>query len=351
MNNLILSLFPGADLLGRGFEAAGFCVVRGPDVLFGQDIRDFHPAPGHFVGVIGGPPCQDFSRARRRPPTGHGAAMLAEYARCVTEAGPEWWLMENVPGVPSLQVHGYAVQRFNAFASDFGVRQRRNRAFQFGSKDGIPLVLERTLSHFGKLRAAAMASDDRSLPDLCELQGLARCFTIPGLSREALKRAVGNGVPVPVARAIAEAIRARRLTEARLCVCGCGRRLTGAARQKAATAACRKRLERDRRITPAGSQPGSVTGGTGNQPNDHHEQRDAADDDELALRHSPNVPQGADDVTHGYSIGSHHAFFGAGGAAAVTAVCGDGAGGAGAGEVEAGGAVMRAAGLAGASAV
>jgi len=180
--------------------------------------------------------------------------MLQEFARCVTEAGPEWWLMENVPGVPSLVIHGYAVQRFNVFASDFGVRQRRNRAFQFGSRDGVPLVLERTLSHSGKLRAAAMASDDRGLPDLCELQGLPRCFTIPGLSREALKRAVGNGVPVPVARAIAEAIRARRLTEARLCECGCGRRLTGAARQKSATAACRKRLERDRRVTPAKSQ-------------------------------------------------------------------------------------------------
>ena len=28
---LILSIFPGADLLGRGFEADGFCVVRRPD--------------------------------------------------------------------------------------------------------------------------------------------------------------------------------------------------------------------------------------------------------------------------------------------------------------------------------
>ena len=30
---LVLSLFPGIDLLGRGFEAEGFCVVRGPDLL------------------------------------------------------------------------------------------------------------------------------------------------------------------------------------------------------------------------------------------------------------------------------------------------------------------------------
>jgi hypothetical protein len=30
---LVLSLFPGIDLFGRGFEAAGFCVVRGPDLI------------------------------------------------------------------------------------------------------------------------------------------------------------------------------------------------------------------------------------------------------------------------------------------------------------------------------
>jgi DNA (cytosine-5)-methyltransferase 1 len=59
---LVLSLFPGIGLLDMAFEEAGFCVVRGPDVLFGGDIRRFHPLPGRFDGVIGGPPCQWFSR-------------------------------------------------------------------------------------------------------------------------------------------------------------------------------------------------------------------------------------------------------------------------------------------------
>ena len=31
--NLVLSSFPGIDMLGRAFEEHGFCVVRGPDVL------------------------------------------------------------------------------------------------------------------------------------------------------------------------------------------------------------------------------------------------------------------------------------------------------------------------------
>ena len=46
------------------FEEEGFCVVRGPDLLWGGDIRRFHPPAGRFDGVIGGPPCQAFSRLR-----------------------------------------------------------------------------------------------------------------------------------------------------------------------------------------------------------------------------------------------------------------------------------------------
>ena len=48
----ILSLFPGIDLLGRGFELEGFCVAPGPDLLWGGDIRSFHPPAGRFDGAI-----------------------------------------------------------------------------------------------------------------------------------------------------------------------------------------------------------------------------------------------------------------------------------------------------------
>jgi len=60
----VLSLFSGIGLLDQAFEESGFMVVRGPDLLWGDDIRDFHPQPGHFGGIIGGPPCQAFSRLR-----------------------------------------------------------------------------------------------------------------------------------------------------------------------------------------------------------------------------------------------------------------------------------------------
>lgn len=248
-SHLILSLFPGAGLLDRGFEQAGYCVLRGPDTVFGQRIEDFDASAtcGHIAGVIGGPPCQDFSRARRRPPTGHGVRMLAQFARVVTEAQPQWFLLENVPGVPDVHISGYRLQRFNLFAWEFGCRQSRNRSFQFGSRDGVPLViLRRTQLQPARLAPAVMARDTpRNFADRCELQGLPRGFDLPGLSRTAKIRAVGNGVPIPMAWSVAVAIRDRAVTlPGRLCGCNCGRLVTG--RQTYATAACRKRIERSR---------------------------------------------------------------------------------------------------------
>ena len=271
---LVLSLFPGAGLLDAGFTAAGFAVVRGPDLLLGQDIRNFSLAgldfsfPGYsrFDGLIAGPPCQDFSRARRRPPSGHGLQMLSELVRIVTEAKPAWWLVENVPGVPTLQIEGYTNQRFNMFASEFGLPHKRNRSFQFGSLNGERLtILRSTQSHFRsrRLKPTPLASKPcrKNFADLCEVMGLPRNFKLPGLSRRAQSRAVSNGVPIPMGTAVAIAIRDRRITRnKRPCPCGCGRQLTG--KQTSATVACRKRLQRVRedsgpltRVFSAGVRP------------------------------------------------------------------------------------------------
>ncbi len=98
---LVLSLFPGADLLGRAFEEQGCSVVRGPEVMLGQDIRDWPlPPAGVFDGVIGGPPCQEFSKARQIG--GHHSRhgdMIGEFWRVVTALKPRWAVMENVGGV------------------------------------------------------------------------------------------------------------------------------------------------------------------------------------------------------------------------------------------------------------
>ena len=254
---LVLSLFPGIDLLGRGFEAEGFCIVRGPDMLWGGDIRRFHPPAGRFDGVIGGSPCQDFSRARRAEPTGEGLELLGEFVRVVGGVRPAWFLLENVPTVPTISVEGYRVQRLDLDARECGLRQRRLRHFQFGSAAGQVIIPQRRLPLAGaESQPTCLATEGRrqhrrTWADFCALQGLPPDFALPGMTKAARYAAVGNGVAVAVAQVLAEAIRnAVPWHAVRLCACGCGRQLTP--NQVAATPACRKRLQRRRDAAVAG---------------------------------------------------------------------------------------------------
>lgn len=260
-------------MLDLAFEEAGFCVVRGPDILFGGDIRNFHPPSDVFVGVIGGPPCQDFSSKRRAKPTGYGLEMLDQFARSVLRARPEWWLMENVSRVPSVTAlpghnfpelrHTYTIQRFDinqAWYSD----TTRLRHIQFGSLSGRLLnVTRQRISPGGHTNGAALASDNRPFKELCRLQGLPDDFDLPGFTVKEKKRAVGNGVPLQMGRVLAQAVvdaysrpvtiqrdRAGTVTPDKICGCGCGRRVTGKAKYAADDTgnsdACRKRAQRNR---------------------------------------------------------------------------------------------------------
>jgi len=272
---VVLSLFPGIDLLGRGFEAEGFCIVRGPDLIFGQRVETFHIPPQAFIGIIAGPPCQSFSKANRTGQSGHdGDASIAEFRRLVTEGEPDWWLVENVPTVPDISIEGYTVQRLDLNAKECGLRQYRLRHFQFGYKDDCPLIPDRdapappeaagghsrdsttnsdrrrghsTTGHERTcLASEATRINRRSFQDFCELQGLPKDFDLPGWSLAFKYRAVGNGVPIPMARVIARAIARRAQSRgATLCLCGCGRRVTGT--RQSALPACRKRRERRRK--------------------------------------------------------------------------------------------------------
>lgn len=249
MGELVLSIFPGIDLLGRGFEERGFCVVRGPDKLWGGDVRDFHPPASVFDGVIGGSPCQDFSRARRSAPTGYGLEMLNEFARVVTEARPKWFLLENVPTVPDVTVPGFHMQRFDLNARECGMRQRRLRHFQFGSRDGSFLVPDRSVTS-APVEIIALASEGakvgrRDWPSFCRVQGIEDPLDLRHLTIKGRYLAVGNGVPLPMARVLAAAVTDREVTKGRkYCACGCGRPVTELSRY--AGAACRKRMQRRR---------------------------------------------------------------------------------------------------------
>lgn len=245
---MVLSLFPGIGLLDRAFEEHGFCIVRGPDTLWGGDIRSFSVTAGHFVGVIGGPPCQDFSAANRRARPQRGLQLLSHFTRIVAEAAPRWFLMENVPRCPTVTVPGMVTQRIDLCGHDVGLRQWRLRHFQFAAIDHAQLHVPRRRSHVHHAPPACLAtatSHSRTRwSTFCERQGLPRPITLPPFTKRARYAAVGNGVPLPMGRLLAWSITRLDAPHGPLCACGCAREVTG--KQACATPGCRKRLERQR---------------------------------------------------------------------------------------------------------
>lgn len=226
MNNLVLSLFPGIGLLDRAFEEEGYCIVRGPDLLWGGDIRRFHPPGGRFEGVIGGPPCPhhsrigDLVRANGYTPS---PDLIPEFIRCVEEAAPAWFLMENVPGSPEPRIGGYAVYQFLLDNHAVGGEQGRKRLFSFGLRGEKPIDLRRYIEYAAlapQRRAYAVlaghgsvigqrrrALPGYSIPDMLELQGLPRDYLDESpLTIHGKKYVIGNGVPLPMGRAVARAV-------------------------------------------------------------------------------------------------------------------------------------------------
>jgi DNA (cytosine-5)-methyltransferase 1 len=226
----VLSLFPGIGLLDMAFEAEGFCVVRGPDLLWGGDIRRFHPPAGRFDGVIGGPPCQQFSPCSGG--TSEAENLIPEFERVTAEAAPAWFVMENVKGAPEPAVPGYVVRSRLVNNRSFGEEQNRLRRFSFGTVDGRELDTspdEAVL--FNPVKAGCFTANgtqwepgadtkrgrlrgrSRSVRTWEEfkrgarLQGLPDNFELPGFTAEGAIRAIGNGIPIPLGRAIARAVR------------------------------------------------------------------------------------------------------------------------------------------------
>jgi len=226
--SLVLSLFPGIGLLDRAFEEEGFCVVRGPDLIWGGDIKQFHPPSGKFDGVIGGPPCQVFSslaNLARHQGTLKATNLIPEFERCVQEAAPQWFVMENVPRAPPPRTPSYDVFSFLLNNRWCGGLQNRVRRISFGTHTGMKINIAGETFEEIDSKPAVTASRGyprlgggnrkikrRSIPkyslrEAITLQGLPEDFDVPSFTREALRRAVGNGVPYPMALAIARAVR------------------------------------------------------------------------------------------------------------------------------------------------
>ena len=174
----LLSFFSGGGFLDMGFEKAGFEIVFSNEIDkdFAQfykegisswsgeereisaisDIDDFSikevkgSVKGRF-GIIGGPPCQDFSiRGARNGFDGLRGTLTYHYYERIMDLLPDFFLMENVPGLVLLK---NTKKAFNAIldlfreeyliscarlnALHYGIPQNRERLFVFGVKKSL----------------------------------------------------------------------------------------------------------------------------------------------------------------------------------------------------------------------
>ncbi|VVO30812.1 DNA cytosine methyltransferase [Pseudomonas fluorescens] len=161
----VIDLFSGPGGLSLGLRQAGFKVIANvefnKDAMatyishdvdsehFNQDIQtvSFERYRGKVDLIAGGPPCQPFSIGGLRKAAGDSRDMIPEYIRCLREAQPEAFIMENVPGLTLKRTRpyfdrilselancGYFINWAIVSAADYGVPQKRKRLFVLGCK-------------------------------------------------------------------------------------------------------------------------------------------------------------------------------------------------------------------------
>lgn len=182
MTHKIVDLFCGAGGFSVGFESQGFESVGGFDVDESavQTYDANHSGKGitgdltdytgdricteldvqkeDITGVVGGPPCQGFSNANRnRNEDDERNQLVFHFARLVSELEPEFFVMENVPGILTIadgsvpeQIidefasYGYSVAFKKLNTAEYGVPQKRERVIFIGVKQSLgvnPLTL------------------------------------------------------------------------------------------------------------------------------------------------------------------------------------------------------------------
>lgn len=227
-------------MLDMAFEEAGHCVVRGPDLVWGGNIKTFHPPADRFHGIIGGPPCQHWSQLRHIvEANGFTVAedLIPEFERVVREAHPHWFVMEMVPHGPLPTITGYrttdqlirdlwvggATERYRRFT--FGARVPTQRfqieTLALAPEFGEPAVTRdlrrrpvrlggsrKPKESGGKTSSLNRGGGAETLERMLELQGLPADFFGEESPFTAVgKRSmVGNGVPLPMGRAVAAAV-------------------------------------------------------------------------------------------------------------------------------------------------
>lgn len=154
----VLDLFCGCGGFSFGFEQAGYQIKYAIDNWKGcqetfeynhkncefilSDIKEENPEnfKGKIDGVIGGPPCQEFSNANNNPNPNKGMENINEFLKWIMILKPKFWLMENVPGVMKhLRTNNIKIPKIKIFnCADYGVPQKRKRCFSGLYKTPFP---------------------------------------------------------------------------------------------------------------------------------------------------------------------------------------------------------------------
>jgi DNA (cytosine-5)-methyltransferase 1 len=180
----IIDLFAGVGGFSLGAIRAGFDVVAAIDLdkhaiaghkknfpltshrrrniarLSGESLLDIaNLNEGKLAGIIGGPPCQGFSRIGSRRKNDKRNSLFYHFFRLISETKPLFFVAENVPGILdekydslveealSLVCDDYdCLEPFKIRASDFGAATNRTRVFFVGTHSSLESSL--SLSDF-----------------------------------------------------------------------------------------------------------------------------------------------------------------------------------------------------------
>lgn len=175
-----IDIFSGCGGMSWGLHKEGFeilCGVELDDIALAAfannfpkaraikaDLTEYSPRelmetlrlkPEELDCLIGGPPCQGFSKnvpASRRFLDDPKNVLVRRFIEFVIQLRPKAFVMENVAEVvnaydqaytreirETLGEYGYDVDVKVLFAPDYGIPQRRRRAFYFGSRSSKPI--------------------------------------------------------------------------------------------------------------------------------------------------------------------------------------------------------------------
>jgi len=161
-----VDLFCGAGGMTQGLVKVGFLPIASVEIneIASATYRKNFPECNHFCGdiqefkpdksklgnhlsdihlVVGGPPCQGFSVAGKRNPDDPRNRLFSEFIRVVSEIKPWYVVMENVPGILTLNQGKFQEEIFQAF-KDIGY-DRVSVAILESAAYGVPQIRPRAI--------------------------------------------------------------------------------------------------------------------------------------------------------------------------------------------------------------